>query len=334
MISRGLLDDLRQHAVARKTGIIEVSSSSRTGTIALAAGSVVHATSGKADGEKALFRLLATADAKGKFADGSAPAARSITTPTPELLASAAIARDELAELYARFSTDAPLVSVDPGPPTVSLTRARPTEELSVAARSLLHFLRSPIRVEELLDADPGPDHEILTALVELDKAGRVRALASPKHKVPLASAGDLARIEKALEARKARFFGARPRLVVAGAPHRLAVVSYCVSCLEGATEEPAPAVPMPHVAARLVRDRIDLDIVACPLVPAYSPLWPMALAGAHAALRLDAAARELFNRACADAEVPIVDAAAIFPSHDDTKVEDVAALLRAALSS
>lgn len=334
MISRGLLDDLRLRVVAKDTGIFEVSSPSRTGTISLVAGAVVHATTGKADGEKAFFRLLATANAKGKFVAGDSAGPRTITTPTPELLASSAVALDEVAELYARFSTDAPLVSVDPGPPTVSLTRARPTEELSVAARSLLHFLRSPIRVEELLDADPGSDHEILTALVELDKAGRVRALPSPKHKVPLASAGDLTRIEKALEAPSPRFFGARARLVIAGAPHRLAVVAYCVSCLEGAASEPAPSMPMPHVAARLVRDRMDLEIVACPLVPAYSPLWPMALAGAHAALRLDGAAREVFDRACAEAQVKIVDAGAVLPSHDDTKVEDVAALVRAALSS
>ena len=334
MISRELLDDLRQHVIAKKTGAFEVSSPARAGTIALAGGTIVHAATGKAEGEKAFFRLLATADAKGKFVASDSPTARSIAGPTPELLASSAVALDEVAELYARFSTDAPLVSVDPGPPTVSLTRARPTEELSIAARSLLHFLRSPIRVEELLDADPGSDHEILTALVELDKAGRVRALPSPKHKVPLASAGDLARIEKTLEAPNPRFFGSRARLVVAGAPHRLAVVAYCVSCLEGATPEPAPSVPMPHVAARLVRDRLDLDIVACPLVPAYSPLWPMSLAGAHAALRLDGAARELFDRACAEAQVKIVDAGAVLPSHDDTKVEDVAALVRAALTS
>ena len=334
MISRGLLDDLRQHVVAKKTGIYEVSAPARNGTIALAGGAIVHATTGKAEGEKAFFRLLATADAKGTFAPSEAASARTITSPTPELLASSAVALDEVAELYARFSTDAPLVSVDPGPPTVSLSRARPTEELSVAARSLLHFLRSPIRVEDLLDTDPGSDHEILTALVELDKAGRVRALPSPKQKVSLASAGDFARIEKALEAPNPRFFGSRPRLVIAGAPHRLAVVAYCVSCLEGATAEPAPSVPMPHVSVRFVRERIALDIVVCPLVPAYSPLWPMALAGAHAALRLDGAARELFDRACAEAQVKIVDAGTVLPSHDDTKVEDVAALVRAALTS
>ena len=57
-----------------------------------------------------------------------------------------------------------------------------------------------------------------------------------------------------------------------------------------------------------------------------------MALAGAHAALRLDGAARELFDRACVDAHVKPVDAWTVVPSHDDTNVEDVAALVRAAL--
>ena len=57
-----------------------------------------------------------------------------------------------------------------------------------------------------------------------------------------------------------------------------------------------------------------------------------MALAGAHPALRLDGAARELFDRACVDAHVKPVDAWTVVPSHDDTNVEDVAALVRAAL--
>jgi hypothetical protein len=125
--------------------------------------------------------------------------------------------------------------------------------------------------------------------------------------------------------------------LILAGAPHRLALVAHAIACFEGANPPPentigAPAVPMPHVAARWTAHRIDLDLVLCPLVPAYSPLWPMAVAGAHAALRLDGAARDLFDRACAAASVNIVDASALLPAHDDTKVEDVAALVRAAL--
>lgn len=336
MTSRRVLDALRQQVVAQKTGVLDVASPSIAGVVVLVKGAIVHATSGRADGEKALVRLLATKDATASFVERAPGDARTITSSTAELLAASAVAMDELAELRAKFSGEAPLVAADPGPPTVSLSRAKAPEEISTAARSLLHFLRSPITVVDLLDSDPGSDHEILTALAELDRAGRVRSLASAKTKVAAASAGDLARIERALEAKNAAFAGTRARLVIAGAPHRLAIVSHNLTCFEGATApaDPPPTVPMPHVAVRWTRDRVDVDLVVCPLVPAYSPLWPMTLGGAHAALRLDSAAREIFDRACASAGVRTVDAASLLPSHDDTKVEDVAALVRGALGS
>ena len=170
--------------------------------------------------------------------------------------------------------------------------------------------------------------------LVTLERGGRLRTLASPKTKVPVASPGDLVRIERALEVRKRLVLGLRPRLVVAGAPHHLALFGHALTCFEGATLPPEapPTVPMPHVAVRWTADHVDVDIVLCPLVPAYSPLWPMTLAGAQAALRLDGAARELFDRACARADVKTVDAGSILPAHDETRVEDVATLVRGAL--
>lgn len=329
------LDLLKQHVSARRTGIVRITSPASTAEISLVDGHIIHATCGKADGEKALVRALALRDATADMIEREPPDARTIKTATTELLATATAAVDDVLALRGQFLIDAPLVAVDPGPPTVNLqSRPRPTEELSVAARSLLHFLRSPITFEALLDADPGSDHEILNALAELERGGRLRALASPKTKVPVASPSDLVRIERALETRNKLTFGLRARLIVAGAPHHLALVGHAVTCFEGATAPPEapPSVPMPHVAVRWTAERADVDIVLCPLVPAYSPLWPMTLAGAHAALRLDGAARELFDRACATAGVKTVDAGSLLPTHDETRVEDVATLVRGAL--
>jgi hypothetical protein len=333
-----LLTILREHLTQKKTGVMEITSPRASANVRILRGDIVFAEAGRAEGEKALFRALAFKDARSAFYDRDISAERNIDTKTEELIAAATIVVDEIAELLTLFASDAPLVAIDPGPPTVSLTKPRAIEELSTASRSLLHFLRSPIRVDDLLDADPGSDHEILISLAQLEKAGRLKMLASPKSKTAVAQGDDLARIERALESRASSMRASRPRLVLAGAPHRLALVAHAIACFEGANAPPEithgapPAVPMPYVVARWIASRIDLDLVVCPLVPAYSPLWPMAVTGAHAALRMDSAARDLFDRACAAASVKIVDAATLLPSHDDTKVEDVAALVRGAL--
>jgi hypothetical protein len=336
MTETRLLSILREHLAQKKTGVMEITSERASANLRLVRGEIVFAEAGHAEGEKALFRALAHKDARSAFYEREISGDRNVETKTDELMAAAAVVVDEISELLSLFSTDAPLVAIDPGPPTVNLTKPRPAEELSTAARSLLHFLRSPIKLEDLLDADPGSDHEILIGLAQLEKAGRLKMLASTKSKTAVARGDDLTRIERAIETRST-MRGSRPRLVLAGAPHRLALVAHAIACFEGAIPPSenaagAPAVPMPHVVARLTVERIDLDLVVCPLVPAYSPLWSMAVAGAHAALRMDSAARDLFDRACAAASVKIVDASALLPTHDDTKVEDVAALVRGAL--
>lgn len=340
MTEARLLTILREHLTQKKTGVMEITSARASANLRIVRGEIVFAEAGHAEGEKALFRALSFKDARSAFYERDVSAEKNIETKTDELMAAATVVIDEIVELLALFSNDAPLVAVDPGaPPTVNLTKPRVVEELTSAARSLLHFLRSPIKLDDLLDADPGSDHEILIGLAQLEKSGRLKVLASPKSKTAMASGDDLARIERAIESRPTSMRASRPRLVLAGAPHRLALVAHAITCFEGANPPSensigAPAVPMPHVVARWTAHRIDLDLVVCPLVPAYSPLWPMAVAGAHAALRLDSAARDLFDRACAAASVKIVDANALLPMHDDTKVEDVAALIRGALLS
>lgn len=339
MSEERLLALLRNHISTKKTGVFEITSPKASANLALVRGDVVAAECGRAEGEKAFFRALSLRDARGVFYEREPTATQNIATKTPDLLAAGAIVIDETTELLSLFSGDAPLVAVDPGPPTVNLSsKPRGVEELSPAARSLLHFLRSPIRLADLLDSDPGSDHEILIGLAQLEKAGRLRVLASSKSKVTLVRAEDLEGIESAIASRPSLLRGSRPRLVLAGAPHRLALVAHAISCFEGATAPAeiasgaAPSVPMPYVVARFSVGHVELDLVVCPLVPAYSPLWPMAVAGAHAALRMDAAARELFDRACSEANVKIVDAAKLLPGHDDTRVEDVATLIRSAL--
>ena len=84
--------------------------------------------------------------------------------------------------------------------------------------------------------------------------------------------------------------FSGSARIVFAGTPSRLAVFSHAALCLADAiaAPDPAPNVPVPYPIATLrLGDDVDLELVALPLVPAYAPLWPMAISGSAIVVRL-----------------------------------------------
>jgi hypothetical protein len=98
---------------------------------------------------------------------------------------------------------------------------------------------------------------------------------------------------------------------------------------------DPAPPLPVPHLLSTLrLGDGVELDVIALPLVPAYAPLWPMALAGAAVTVRLDDGATQPLDEACASVGVPILDAAAVFGALDDSSPVQVASLIRTALEA
>ena len=93
------------------------------------------------------------------------------------------------------------------------------------------------------------------------------------------------------------------------------------------------PSVPIPHVIATVrLGDDVSLDLVALPLVAAYAPLWPMALAGSAIVVRLDDAAETALNEACIAAEITIAEANALVGALDEGNAVHVANLVRAAL--
>ena len=76
----------------------------------------------------------------------------------------------------------------------------------------------------------------------------------------------------------------------------------------------------------------LDLDVVALPLVPAYAPLWPLALVGAHAVVRIDAAAAKLLDEACTYTDRRHVDADDLVAGFAEDDEERVADLVRIAV--
>jgi hypothetical protein len=100
-------------------------------------------------------------------------------------------------------------------------------------------------------------------------------------------------------------------------------------------SQEPTPSVPVPYVIATIrLGDGVELDIVALPLVPAYAPLWPMAVAGAAVVVRLDEGAMEPLEEACKSVDVSTIDARAIFGVLEESSPMQVASLIKTALDA
>lgn len=128
-----------------------------------------------------------------------------------------------------------------------------------------------------------------------------------------------------------------RYNVVVCGVPSRVATLARATLRIASfrPPSEQAPSVPVPHaIAFMTLADGLDVVLYALPLVPAYAPLWPMALAASHVVVRLDAAAARLLDEACAVSAKKAIDASALSPAFSEDDEEAVAELVRMAIES
>ncbi len=326
-----LRDLLAALGLERRTGTLTVATPLGAGEMRLQDGELLDAVYLRLEGVKAVSRLLGEREGSFSFSPRTPPVMRRIHAPLAEILRACELenvkaksARALLADLEnkALFANDAAA-----GSP--------PSSDLSDLARTVLSRLRAPATLDEVLEELPASDADLLGAMRELEVAGRLKRLSREGDRVPLASADGLHAL-RALAARaKAPGYDGAARVVFAGTPGRLAVVAHSALGLEGAVGAPdgQPTVPVPYLMANVsLGDDVSLDLVALPLVPAYAPMWPMALAGAAVVVRLDDAAALALAETCGAAELPVVDAAALVPEFDEGSTSLVAGVVRAAL--
>ena len=321
-----LLDHLSR---AKKSGTVSLAYDEGIAEIRLAHGNIEDAVHGRADGEKALYRALAIPVAQATFVEGGPGGLARITTATAVLLEGAPAILAAMARLRATFPDAA-------SRPIVAADAAGAHGEISDPARALLHHLRAPLLLDDLLDAAPTVDAHTLRAVAELEGAGRIRQLASSLSRIPLASHEQLERVRTMATLGLRRGFGKRVRLVFAGTPSRLGILAHATQCLVGAKPcGGTPIVPMPHPIVRIdLGPELELELVSLPLVPAYAPLWQMALTGSAVVVRLEEAAGSLLEEACEAASAKIVDAHMLVGPYDEGNVAEVAVLIRAALEA
>jgi CheY-like chemotaxis protein len=337
LLSRTSLRDLLLALAAeRRTGTVTVTTVQGAGELRLHDGEIVDAVYLRLEGPKAVARLLGEEDGSFNFLPRTPPVMRRINVPLAVLLEkcegqidAAKTARAEVAHLEKKglFASDAA-----PGAPPSS-------GDLSVLARAVLSRLRSPATMDEVLEELPSTDADILRALKELDASGRIKVLSQDEARVPLVGPEGMHAMRAHASRARAAGFESPARVIFAGTPGRLAVATHSALSLADAVPAPdgQPTVPVPYLMATvLLGDDVSVDLVALPLVPAYAPLWPMALAGSAIVVRIDDAASQALTEACTAAEVPIVAASALVPQSkdgfDEGNAAHVAGAVRAAL--
>lgn len=323
-----LAEVLRQIGAEARTGSLYVSSSLGTGELHFVEGTLIDAAFLRLEGEKAVYRMFAATEATFSFSQGLPRVLRRLCKTSDDLITGCESerARIEAARLRLGDTMEKVLVSLEIA-----------TEGLTQNAAFVHERLRNPLTVPELLNALPLHDSEVLEAIAELEGAGRLKRLARVTERVPLAGVEQL-HLMRAFAARgRVPGYDGPTRVVIAGTSGRLAGLAHAALCIVDAVvpSDPIPMVPTPYPIARVkLGDGVGIELVAIPLVPAYAPLWPMALAGAAVVVRLDEAASQVLEEACRAADLPLADALMLVGDIDESNPTQVAALVRAALES
>ncbi len=123
-----------------------------------------------------------------------------------------------------------------------------------------------------------------------------------------------------------------RIQIVVCGAPARISTLARASLRIAAFRPPPvaAPLAPVPYAVALMpLGDDLDMVLIGLPLVPAYAPLWPLALADANAIVRLDPACERLLDEACAVVGRTAFEVDGLVAGFSEEDEEHVASLLR-----
>jgi len=324
-----LADLLVVLATERRSGTLTVTTSKGSGEVRLVEGEIADAVYVRLEGLKAITRMIGEREGTATFTPGAPAIMRRMTEATRTIVDEARSLVEKAATLRAgagELATSTLLASEGSQP-----------DGLSEVDQHVLSRLRVPATLDEMLDELSHADALILESILALDKRGRIKRLGHASSRVQLCGPDQLHLVRASASRARAAGFSGPARLVFAATPSRLAVFGHTVLSLADAfpSQEPAPAVPVPYVLATIrLGDGVDLDVIALPLVPAYAPLWPMALAGAAVVVRLDEAAARSLEEACASVSVPVLDARAIFGALEESSPVQVASLIKTALEA
>lgn len=316
-------------ATERRSGTMSMTTPKGSGEIRIVEGDIADAVYVRLEGKKAIARMLAEREGTATFTPGAPAIMRRIHESTRAIVDEARALSKRADELRDRAGALAKntLIAVD----------GISTEGLSELDQHVIARLRVPATMDELLDELPKDDASILESALKLDERGAIKQLGGGSARVQLCGADQLHLLRASAARAKPLGYDGAARLVFAATPSRLAIFTHTVLSLADAFpgNDPTPSVPVPHVVSTIrLGDGVELDIVTCPLVPAYAPLWHLALAGAAVVVRLDEAAAEALAEVCGSINVAVLDAKSVFGSFDESSAVQVASLIKTALDA
>ena len=279
-----LVDLLQILAVNRKTGRLALEREGDRAEILLDEGKVVDARTRHAEGEKALFRLLALREGQFAFVPGPTTAEARIQRRVEELVLEGLRQADEAAALLPTL----------PHPADVMELAVHPSEipqGLHPVTAEVVAILRAPTAFQDLIDRCSATDLEAMSAVAALLEKGYARlgaAAPRPEEPPPLLAPHEL----HALRARiaRGRSSGSQTvgKVVLAGGGPlaRKAALDRLLS-IPGFRAEPREHGGFGTVGRLVLGDGVRVDVTELPGDPASRPLWRPFASGAVGALVL-----------------------------------------------
>lgn len=294
-----LADLLQLFHVSRETGRFELTREGERGRqirgqVVLRGGDVIAASVDAAEGEKALYRLLAWERGRFHFRPGAVTEPATIQRPTRALLREG----KRQVEEWARLSTELPPPSAHV---TLRIQRSALPNVIHPLTQEVLVVLELYSRVQDVVDHCSYPDYQVLRTLHTLIRRGMVEQRRGPD---PAAGAEAEARLFVPARVTRLREWleAGRPR----GAPGRDAKLLVVASDV-GATRDfvrllarlPGVSIderfttgsyaaddltPLGRIA---VEKDLGIELLHVPIAARFAPLWPVTAHGALGALFL-----------------------------------------------
>lgn len=331
-----LPDLLQLLSMGRKTGTLSVTTSNAAGELRLADGEVVDAMFRRAEGMKAVIRLLGEREGAFQFAPGNAPPLRRIRDPMSSILMEGTRQVDEIRRLreVLGLASQSHLMALQVEDP-----KSVPTSD-SIASE-IADLLATPRTVDDLLDEVPRNDLDVLTALVRLDEEGKLRRLPMGDLRPSLAGPEGMVVLRGLARRLRPRGFRGPGRLVMTGSAGKIRLARQALARL-------AEAVPGADVGGENTTDRlieatavlqlgesVALEIVTVVDRNDLAPLQPLVSTGAIAIVTLDRPSAGLAQMV-EELEVALVDARSVGEDFDaDVDPGDpasIAAVVRGAI--
>ena len=284
-----LPDLLQLLSMGRKTGTLSVATSNAAGELRLADGEVVDAMFRRAEGMKAVIRLLGEREGAFHFAPDAAPALRRIREPISSILMDGTHQVDEIRRIRDRLGllTNAHLLALHVEDP-------KSVKTSDSIASEVADLLATPRTFDDLADEIPRTDLEVLEALSRLEEQGKLRRLPMGDLRPSLAGPEGMVVLRGLARRLRPRGYRGPGRLVLVGSAGKIRLARQALGRL-------AEAMPGADVGGEMSADRlieatailqlgesVALEILTMVDRSDLCPVHPMVLSGSIGVVALD----------------------------------------------